>query len=365
MNTIFALLLLFNIGLLALTASASRVSVFRNFTESALNPLVIYCLISVLINIDFITIYRFPAAIGFLETNSYVAPETVLNAYCVATLIALGGTIGLFGAVAMPAANAKTSSQPESDAASWLSAMIIGTVGVMGSFVAWAYSPKFPTEDLLSYQLVSRENPFVAIGSWLQPASLALPLGHMRRPISLAGVAFTVMSIIPLAAVGGVRVMPLVCLLVFVVCYASERKISALWYLPLAPVVGLFLLFSRFLFRETSYNSFGEFVDANDGMWNLLFGGAEISFAKMFAAVYTFSDELPRLSPLHGVLSGLVAPIPRALITSKPYGASALFTEYTSPIRWDLTKSETLISGYSELYWELGAIGACVAMDML
>ncbi len=351
MNVVFYTIFLYNVIILAIVAAMSRSTLFGKFSGSALNPFVVYCVISILINIDFITVYTSPTTIDFLETKSFVEPSIVLNAYCVATLIATGGAFGLLGALAAPSTS-KAESRIGASPAARMSAMIIGIVGGIIQILVLAYSRAASSDDLISFQIMSRENPAFAAAAWGEPMALAIFLAHLRSPFSLAGGAVSALTIFPLVAIGGPRTMPLVCLLIIAVAYSNHRKISALYYLPMIPVVGAFLAFSRYTFRETGYASFGDFVVASGGMWNLFFAGQEISFAKMFATVYAFAHDLPSINPMHGLIASLLAPIPRALIPWKPFGVSGVFTEYISPVRWELTKSETLVSGCAELYWE-------------
>jgi hypothetical protein len=47
-------------------------------------------------------------------------------------------------------------------------------------------------------------------------------------------------------------------------------------------------------------------------------------------------------------------PFPRYLFPDKPLGASAYFTQFIAPTRWELTKSETLTTGFGDMYWHFG-----------
>ena len=119
------------------------------------------------------------------------------------------------------------------------------------------------------------------------------------------------------------------------------------------------------MFREhANYASFADFISANGGLIDLFFLSEELSFAKMFTAVYELSPSLP-VQPFGSFIAFFLAPVPRSLFPMKPYGASAFFMQHASPERWEWTKSESLVTGYADLYWQFGAIGAFIAMTIL
>ena len=135
-------------------------------------------------------------------------------------------------------------------------------------------------------------------------------------------------------------------------------------HLILIPGLAAYLSVSRYVFREPGFSSFNEFLTANGGILSLFFSSQEISPGKMFSVIYAFADEIP-IYPFEGFLAMLAAPIPRALFAMKPYGTSAIFTELYSPERWDLTKSESTISGYGDLYLQFGCVGATIVAFLL
>jgi hypothetical protein len=98
----------------------------------------------------------------------------------------------------------------------------------------------------------------------------------------------------------------------------------------------------------------------------LFFGGEEVSLAKVFSAVYELAPSLPR-GPFESMFGLLLFPIPRNLIGIKPFGASMVFTQQVSPFRWEWTnsESETLITGYGDVYWQFWTFGAFLAILML
>src|SRR5208283_5742161 len=107
---------------------ASRSRCFGPFAGSALNPLVIFVLINVFISVDFALIYN-TQTIDFLELRQFIPSETIVEAYCVFTLIDSGAVIGLLLAMAHPQKRAKET--PDIDPAARMSASIIFAVFVI------------------------------------------------------------------------------------------------------------------------------------------------------------------------------------------------------------------------------------------
>jgi hypothetical protein len=367
MTFFFWSLVAFNAGCLVLILAMSWASVFRNFAGAALNPLVIFAFLALFFNLDFIYLFRNPG-LEFLETKSIISIADVLNAYCAYTLIELGALAGFVLALAMHENLARNFDVARArpirsfEPPKLLAAQIIFMAGLLTAMIMLFRSGG---DANLSYQVITRENPAIAVFAWLQPTCLALVLAHSRRPISNGSLFATAASVLVLVFSGGARAMPLVCGLVFLVAYSDSRRLPAWLYAPAIPILGLFLAVSRYAFRENDFSgSFSQYLGEHGGLLSLFFSGEEIGFAKTFTAVYSFAPDL-QVFPAHSLFALLLAPIPRSIIPWKPFGSSAVFTSYFSPERWELTKSETLITGFGDTVWQFGTIGAMIAMILL
>ncbi len=353
MTILFVFVFIVNTAVVVGLSLASRSRCFGRFAGSALNPLIIFALIHVFANTDFALVYN-TNTIDFLELREFIPSGTIVEAYCVFTLIEFGSVIGLLLAMARPL-NC-TIAPPDIDPASRQSASIIFVIYAITALVTIVPALR-AGRDGLSFQMFSHDQPWATAAAWLQPMALGLFLAHMRRPLSLGGVVASLATIGPLILLGGSRIPPLISGLSLAAGYSTKRKLSGAWYILLIPALGLFLSTTRYLFRETSYTSFNEFLNAYGGMFGLFFSGEEISIGKMFSAVYAFGSQL-HVYPFEGFGASLLLPIPRAFFALKPHGISALFTQTFSPERWELTGSELIVSGYGDLYLEFGAFGA-------
>jgi hypothetical protein len=164
---------------------------------------------------------------------------------------------------------------------------------------------------------------------------------------------------------GGARLPALMIGFILAVAYASYRRLPAVLMAFALPASGWFLAYTRYLFREGGkYPSFADFLDAHGGIVSLFFSSEELSFAKVFTVAYDLAPSWPR-APFESFVALILLPIPRSQLGFKPFGASAMLTQHVSPLRWDLTKSESLITGYGDLYWQFGTLGAAVVVALM
>jgi hypothetical protein len=377
MTLLFACFFALNAVLLVILIGQSRSYLFDCLAGSAVNPLFIFCLISILFNIDFIVVWNNPE-IDFLEQVSSVSQATILDAYGAYTFLFFGTVLGFIAALSFwarrvpgPRAHALMVHEPAATLSAQilfyavLSAQILfcAVLGFSIPILLWFnYHP--PLENL-SYQVIGRENPILGIATWLIPAAATLFTAYRPRPFSAIVVSTLGVAVALIAMSGGARNPVLLVLLIIGVAYANSKRISVLWYAPIIPGAILFLTFSGYVFRESGkYESFADFIALKGGLVKLFFGGEEMSFAKVFSTVYELAPSLPR-APFESVLALLVLPIPRSVFAMKPFGASAAFTQQISPLRWEWTKSETLVTGYGDVYWQFGTLGAFIAMFVL
>ena len=363
----FVALLVLNVGMVSVLVAFSRSWAFGYLAGSAVNPLLVFCLISVLFNTDFVVVW-FNPELRFIERAPLLSPEIVVEAYWRYTFIFAGAAFGMIAAimrsmalVAGPIITPTAKREPSA----MLAANILFCGVLLFCTAALVLTLYHQTDDNLSYQMVAHQNPLSAIAAWIIPGSLALFMASQERPFSLWPFTLFVCVFLLVVSTGGVRVIPLVCLLVGAITLAGYKRLPALWCVPAIPAAAVFLAYSRYVFREQgNYPSFSDFVSANGGFVNLFFLSEELSFAKMFTAVYELSPALP-VQPFVSILAFFLAPLPRSLFPLKPYGPSAYFTQHASPERWEWTKSESLVTGYADLYWQFGVVGAFTAMAVI
>jgi hypothetical protein len=366
MTSSFVLCLIFNIGLILFLMHQARSPTFGPLAGSAVNPMNIFGLISLLFNIDFIVLWN-NQDINFLERATPLTQTDVLYAYFNYTMIFCGNFSGFLLAIyywRIKGSVCRPVKSPLDQKAAQMGAVIL-FYGVM-LYVALVFLlDHHPSSDNLSFQMVSRENHVLSAATMVIAPSFCMFLAHREKLFTGTGFFALVVVVSLPTMLGAARVLPLICLLAFVVAYACARRISPLWYLPGVLFAGVFLAFTRFMFREIEFRgSFGDFLTDQGGLLELFFGGEEISFAKMFTVLYTVAPSVP-MPPFWGFLAFLVAPIPRSLLAAKPFGASAILTQDLAPLNWELTASESLITGYGDLYWQFGTLGAAIAMFLI
>jgi len=94
---LFAIFFAINaIFLIFLTINRARL--FGVIVDSAVDPLFVFCLVSILFNLGFIAVWNNPE-INFLEQVSSVSQETILDAYRAYTLLFFGTVLGFIAAL--------------------------------------------------------------------------------------------------------------------------------------------------------------------------------------------------------------------------------------------------------------------------
>lgn len=138
----------------------------------------------------------------------------------------------------------------------------------------------------------------------------------------------------------------------------NKKMINPLYLIILLPIVTLMLIVSRYVTREAwRYDSIYQFVESNGGVGKLFFSTAEISLAEVLTVVVEIEDKTDRF-PFESFMSGIMFYLPRNIFTFKPLGGSAEITGLLSPMRWDYSRSEILITGYGDLFLNFGFVAA-------
>jgi oligosaccharide repeat unit polymerase len=342
---------------------------FDCLAGSAINPLLIFCFVSLLFNLDFVTLWNLPE-IEFLELVTSLPQGTILDAYGTYTFLFLG-VFGGFGVAFVYWARdtrsmRKPRSAPAYDRSAKLAAQILFYVALVFATVVLliVYTPSVYTE--VSYTVVGRENPILTIAWWVIPSGAALLVAYHPKPLSGTRLLGLIVSAVVIGVSGGARLPALLILLIIGIAYTTfnRKRISINWYVPTILGTAVFLAMTRYVFREgEKYATFDEFISGEGGYLRLFFSGEEVSFAKVFSVVYAYSP-LQR-EPFESFLALVLLPFPRQMATFKPFGGSSAFTQHVSPFRWEWTKSETLITGYGDFLWQFGLYGAAVGVFVL
>lgn len=212
-------------------------------------------------------------------------------------------------------------------------------------------------------QTFFKDNPIVyALTIFLIP-SLAVFLVH-ERLLSPLVLGSTALAALVLLVAGSRNHILFVALLLLVLFVRDHRRLSLAWLLVALPVAAWLLVLLQFIQRGWySYSSTEEMTGASGGMFSYLFNTPEVSFAEALSIVHERADLA--LAPFSSLLAVLLRPVPRSLIELKPDPPSTHFTQVIDPWRMANYGSELTMTGFGNLYAELGLIGGAVMLLLL
>ena len=208
-------------------------------------------------------------------------------------------------------------------------------------------------------QIFFRENPLLQVFYATLVPAFILFLSHNTHRIRFVAVLLltVVLLTLPLGSRGSLFYL-LIAVIVGVAMTRARLPAGMLYFA--APAVLAILVYLRFL-REQVTDSFSRYLEIRGS--ELLLEGADFSLAEPLI-IGMRSGVVPRY-PFETLVGSIFAVVPRGIIPWKPEGPSAVFTGLADPMRWALTKSEWLITGFVNLNAELGMVGAAVAMVVL
>lgn len=146
--------------------------------------------------------------------------------------------------------------------------------------------------------------------------------------------------------------------------WAMERPLPLPLLYAAAPILGIGAVVYRFFARDAySFPTLSAFLDAKGGFFGVLFRTPDISFAEAITVAVNYVRM--NRAPWDSLLGAVAAPFPRAIFPWKPAGASAQFTAESTPEYWALIKSEKTVTGFSNLLFDFGYVGALVSAFVL
>ena len=212
-------------------------------------------------------------------------------------------------------------------------------------------------------QTFFRANPVLIVLYSLLVPSLILFGSYRQRiraPLILLALA-VMMLLFPLGGRGALVVVVITLGFWFA---ASGFRVHWLAVYLAAPFIGFALLVLRYYGRETDrFASLESFVNESGGALNVFFNTTEISLAESLTVNLT--NAIVERSPFDTILGAAFAFVPRAIIPWKPFGASAEFTMTADLARWELVKSEWTVTGFVNLYYDFGYLGAVALTGVL
>jgi len=170
--------------------------------------------------------------------------------------------------------------------------------------------------------------------------------------------ALVVVLLLPLGSRGALMY---VFITVAVALCIVRFKMPVIFLYLSTPIVLLVLVFTLFLRAHSDADTFQQYLEIHGS--DVLLGGPDYTLAEALI-VGMQPDVVPRY-PFETLVGMIFAVVPRSLIPWKPEGPSAVFSRVADPERWEITKSEWVITGFINLKVELGVIGAAAAMTWL
>lgn len=345
----FYILFAINIFVFFACIFAANNQKFLFLKYSLVNPVFFVALFLALFSLDFMLIYNdgyTDVYEEFLPINNY----GIIKAYLFFTLCHISLVLGFFAAL-----KNKTSKKIKfihiSRKVSNIGFLIIMLLVLVGSYKLF-----LDLNNILSGNVTRQnyfiENKIVYIAFSLVAPAFVIFISNQSRQF-LVFLVFLFVCLI-LAVTGSRGSVILLALIYGYYINSTVTKVSLkniLWVLPLI-VSGL--LVSRYYLRESwRYNSIFEFLDDKEGVFAVFFRTAEISMADVLVVLCNYSHHISRY-PFESFLSAIMYPLPRALFEWKPISADGVVTSEFSPLRWELTKSEIVITGFGDFFIQFG-----------
>lgn len=216
----------------------------------------------------------------------------------------------------------------------------------------------------VSRQVLFSSNQYLHVAFSLVIPSFVFYLAYNSRNLKKVAGAFLISFLLVL--ITGSRGNLLLLVIILAILFILNFKVIRPIFLFISiPFVGLILLITRYYFRESwRYNSIFEFIDDNAGVGHVFFSTSEISMADVLVTINVWKEQIERF-PFESFLAGLMYPLPRAIFTFKPLGSGGTLTELLSPVRWELTRSELVTTGYGDLLMQFGVAGGLLVFAIL
>jgi len=361
----FALLVICNVCILLCLlwlANSSKLSFLRG---SALNPITFVAILNLFFMLDFIGLY-FDPVVDIYEEPFPVYEIDIIYGYafylCSLMFITIGIGLGL-----------QNDNSNSNKFITYLSSISksytnIAYLLILAACIFAASILLLSLSDLVSGNLTRQtyfsDNKLLNIAFSTLPIAFGFYLMG-KSPLSVYAILSLLICSLVIFATGS-RGAVILILIVFAYSVNSNiKKIPTVSYLVAIPFIAGLLLSIRYFFRTSmQYDSIFSFVQDNGGLFSIFFNTAEISMAEVIVTIVKWGDQVSRY-PFESFVSGLMYPLPRSIFTFKPLGAGGAFTEEFSPVRWDLTRSEIVTTGFGDLYLQFGFIGSLICVFIL
>lgn len=357
-------LALLNIAAIVLCVRLSVSPSLGVYRRSVVNPMLVLVLLLIVMNVDYWVLAGDPRSIAIFELRVSAYREAVVEAYAGFTTfswaLVFGAWMGLLGRKRRVGAVASVESSFAIERSARIALVAIFFAGLVTS-IGYLGNLKLMLAGEFSRQIYFRENQWVNLVFMLVIPAFAI-FAYAKRSFDREALCWFLAASGLLAISGSRGALLLLGTSVVAALAAKGRVVRWWWVVPIVPLVSAFLLLYRYYFRASwAYSSVDEFVASYGGVLGVFFKSSEISFAEVFLAADQYRERIESY-PFEGVLGALSYLLPREMFEWKPLSASAHFTEYLSPRRWEFTKSEILVTGFGNVLLEFGLYWGAVVI---
>jgi|GEM_PF-2826373 len=362
----FTALLIINLTALAGLTVMTWSPKYGVMRGSAVNPLIIFVVISLFFNIDFVLLHG-REEIDIFERGFPVTTVDTLLGYVHYTVLFLAAAVGLIVAqLTAPFEPARVRSDEPTARDRLISATLFAAIiaiGLVGA-VQILQSLSAILAGKLTRQVFFQSNRLALVAYSIICPGLAIFLSA-RNPTKPTSIMAMVGAVLILAITGSRGIVILVGLIYTIGLAVRGRRIPAYIYVFAIPVLIYLLAFSRFILRESwKFRTFAEFVEFRGGFGELFFNSVEVAMAEAITVIANNLEIVSR-PPFESFLGVVMYPLPRSIFTFKPLGASSFITATLSPNKWYMTKAEVLTTGYGDFIMQFGLWGAVPMIGLL
>ncbi len=357
-------LIVVNLIIIILAFSLANSRVFSSLKGSVFNPLVFASFINFFFVIDFYYFYSNPS-IDFYETEFVVLEKYIDEGFMVFTLFNFCFVLFSFFAVVNSKRKIKVISSNTlfNYKAAELTFKLVACLAFVIALLNYdLYLSMFSGQ--ISRQILFSSNPLYHIIFSLMLPAFALYascLSHnMRRLINAYLLTLLVIFL------SGSRGNIILATIIFIVAgFPTIRRLPSYILFLLIPAVTAFLLISRYYLREVwYYSSITDFVNDYGGVGQVFFNSTEISMAEVLVTISLWKEQLIRY-PFESFVGGIMYPLPRSIFEFKPVSPGGVLTDLLSPIRWELTRSEIVTTGYGDLLMQFGLSAGLIVFSIM
>ena len=349
------LIVIYNIIIILLFGFHSQKLFDKSMRYSMVNPYIIYLILNLFITVDYLFLY------GSEDENNYgyeiqviFNNAEIIKSYMIYSLLFTCINIGMLIGMKRKNIGRKLPISYHKLEGRIIKIMFI-LLTILGFFVTYTGSYFYN----VTRQITFADNKWIVYTYLFYLPMYIILIGKVKLTKIELG-ASTVFAIIILYS-SGTRTHLMYVALALCYLYCSKgRKISMVNLILIIPIVAYYLLFVKYLKRTTvSYIDFGDYLNNISNINVEFFNSGEVAIAEAITVIISDFGKF-NVNVYDSILSAILFPVPRSIFIDKPYGAAKSFTEYVSPTRLELFKSQICTSGYGDMIMHFGVYGAII-----